>query len=520
MPPTPVPPTPEPIRPTLPVPLYTATDLRKVEQLAAQAIARAHALPLMERAGQAAAELALEMLGDRGGRVQVFAGPGNNGGDALVVARRLREAFVPVDVVFDGDAGRLPPDAAAALAAWQAAGGSLLREPPPGAACALAIDGLFGIGLKRAPEGRVAGHIAAMAALARHGVPLLALDVPSGLDADTGQVPGTAVEATRTLTFLAFKPGLFTGDGPDCCGETTLADLGVDAPAHVPPSGHALDAGTLAGLRPPRRRNSHKGTYGSVGIVGGAPGMVGAALLAGRAALLAGAGRVTLGLVDEQGPACDPLQPELMLRRWHELPRLEAIDTLAIGPGLGDFPESHAALRWALAAPLPLVVDADGLNLIARDDGLRSALAARSAPSILTPHPAEAARLLGIDTRSVQADRIGSACRLAATFGAGVVLKGTGSISALPGGTGWSLHRTGNPGMATAGMGDVLTGIIAALLAQGLDLQAALTGGVTVHGAAADAVSADAGMPAGLPGLTASEVAWRVRTLLAAATGR
>lgn len=506
-----------PTRPTRPAALYASADLRQVERLAAEAIAGDGTLPLMERAGRAAADLAVEMLADRQGRVLVFAGPGNNGGDALVAARLLREAFFPVDLVFAGDPARLPPDAAGALVDWRAAGGSLLDAPPQAASFGLVIDGLFGIGLHRAPEGMFAAHIEAMASLGCNGVPVLALDIPSGLDADTGEMHGLAVSATRTLTFLALKPGLFTGDGPDCCGEIHLADLSIDAPALVPPSGHALDASLLPGLRPPRRRNSHKGTYGSVGILGGAPGMVGAVLLAGRAALLAGAGRVTLGLVDEQGPAFDPLQPELMLRRWHELPRLDALDTLAVGPGLGDFPESHAALRWALASPHPLVVDADGLNLIARDDGLRSALSGRVAPSILTPHPAEAARLLGTDTRRVQADRIGSACRLAATFGAGVVLKGAGSISALPDGRTWFIHRTGNPGMASAGMGDVLTGIIAALLAQGMPLQDALTGGVTVHGAAADAISAAAGMPSGLPGLTASEVALRVRSLLAGA---
>ncbi|MCA3070840.1 MAG: NAD(P)H-hydrate dehydratase [Rhodocyclaceae bacterium] len=495
-------------------PLYTTADLRQVEQLAAAAIARDGGIPLMERAGRAAATLAIEMLGDTGGRVLVFAGPGNNGGDALVAARLLREAFHPVDVVFDGDEHRLPPDAAAALAAWRAAGGSTLGAPPSGGHWPLVIDGLFGIGLKRPPDGVFAARIAAIATLARAGAQVLALDLPSGLDGDTGQVHGIAVEATRTLTFLALKPGQLTADGPDCCGELTLASLDVDATALVPASGHALDARHLAGLRPPRRRNSHKGNHGSVGVLGGAPGMVGAALLAGRAALLAGAGRVTLGLIDEQGPACDPLQPELMVRRWHELPRIESLGTLAVGPGLGDFPESHAALRWALASALPLVLDADALNLVARSPSLRAALAERDAPSILTPHPAEAARLLATDTRAVQADRIGSALALSAMFDAAVVLKGSGSVSAFPGGA-WFIHRTGNPGMASAGMGDVLTGIIAALLAQGLPPSDALTGGVTAHGAAGDAVSAAHGAPAGLPGLTASEVALRTRLLLA-----
>jgi hydroxyethylthiazole kinase-like uncharacterized protein yjeF len=203
-----------------------------------------------------------------------------------------------------------------------------------------------------------------------------------------------------------------------------------------------------------------------------------------------------------------------MVRRWHELPRIESLGTLAVGPGLGDFPESHAALRWALASALPLVLDADALNLVARSPSLRAALAERDAPSILTPHPAEAARLLATDTRAVQADRIGSALALSAMFDAAVVLKGSGSVSAFPGGA-WFIHRTGNPGMASAGMGDVLTGIIAALLAQGLPPSDALTGGVTAHGAAGDAVSAAHGAPAGLPGLTASEVALRTRLLLA-----
>lgn len=506
---------PTPPSPIYPAPLYTSDDLRKVERLAAASIARERTQPLMERAGRAAAELALQMLGDSGGRVQVFAGPGNNGGDALVAARLLRQAFCDVDVVLDADEGRLPPDAAAALAAWRAIGGKTLATPPADRPIGLAIDGLFGIGLRRAPQGLFAERIATLASLAARGVPVLALDVPSGLDADTGHIQGIAVRATCTLTFLALKPGLLTADGPDCCGEIRLAELGVDAPALVPPSGHALDAGQLAGLRPRRRRNSHKGTYGHVGIIGGAPGMVGAAVLAGRAALLAGAGRVTLGLIDENGPTFDPLQPELMLRRWHELPRLDALDTLAIGPGLGDFPESHAALAWAVASPLPLVVDADALNLIARDDGLRTALAGRQVATILTPHPAEAARLLGTDTATVQADRVGSACRLASACHAAVVLKGAGSISAMPAGP-WFVHRTGNPGMASAGMGDVLTGIIAALLAQGLPVQDALTGAVTAHGAAADAVSIDAGFPSGMPGLTATEVAHRVRLVLGA----
>jgi hydroxyethylthiazole kinase-like uncharacterized protein yjeF len=243
--------------------------------------------------------------------------------------------------------------------------------------------------------------------------------------------------------------------------------------------------------------------------------MVGAALLAARAALLVGAGRVTVGLIDEQGPAWDPVHPELMLHAWHELSRIDALSTLAVGPGLGDLPQSHAALCWALDSALPLVLDADALNMMAADRTLLARLSARAAPAVLTPHPAEAARLLGIDTRAVQSDRIGSACRLAAETGCAVVLKGAGSISAAAGGRQWYVHTTGNAGMASAGMGDVLTGIVAGLFAQGLAPVEALAGAVTLHGAAGDAIANESGAVHGLAGLTASEVALRARRLLA-----
>ena len=518
----------------LQTPLYTTADLREVERLATAEVVRDGSLPLMERAGLAAAGCAREMLGNRGTRVLVIAGPGNNGGDALVAARWLRVWFYRVDLVLAIDsersedrsqdrslarsqdrsrpATRLPPDATQALAAWKAAGGITLADIPAGQRWNLVIDGLFGLGLSRPLGEKFAQLISRIGALE---TPVLSLDLPSGLDADTGNLHGCAVRATRTLTFLALKPGLFTADGPDCCGVVELATLDVHAARLHPASGGALDEQALHGLLPARRRNTHKGSYGSVGVLGGAPGMVGAALLAARAALLIGAGRVSVGLIDEQGPTWDPLQPELMLRRWHELPRLDSLTTLAVGPGLGDTPESYAALGWALGHSLPMVLDADALNMIAADGGLKAALITRTAPTLLTPHPAEAARLLAIDTPEVQADRVGAARRLASELGCAVVLKGAGSVSASAGGERWYIHRTGNPGMASAGMGDTLTGIIAGLLAQGLDSERALIGGVTLHGAAADALSRANGVPGGVPGLTASEVALRARGLLA-----
>ncbi len=494
-------------------PLYRADGLRELEALAiAHARGDADAPSLMERAGAAAARVAEQMLGVTGGRIRVHAGPGNNGGDALVAARRLRERFHAVDVVLHADPARLPADAAAALAAWTATGGTCVGDTGGLAPPRLVIDGLFGIGLRRPLVGE---HARAVGLIERAGAPILSLDVPSGLDADTGQVLGYAVHATRTLTFLAGKPGLYTALGPDHAGTVDVDPLEVAAVELREPDGWRIAPGRLDRLLPPRARSAHKGDAGSVGVLGGAPGMVGAALLAGRAALLCGAGRVSLGLVDERGPAVDPLQPELMLRAWHELPRLAHLDVLAAGPGLGDLPESYVALEWALGARLPLVLDADALNLVAAHPSLAEAVARRPAPTLVTPHPAEAARLLGVDTREVQSDRVAAAEALARRLRCGVVLKGAGSITLPADSARWSVHAAGNPGMASAGMGDALTGILAALLAQGLPADRALEAGVCLHASAGDAASAALGAAGGLRGLTASELALAARALLA-----
>lgn len=494
------------------LPLYRSAGLRELEALAADAAQRPS---LMERAGEAGAALAEIMLGDEGGRVCVHAGPGNNGGDALVVARRLRERFHAVDLVLHADAGRLPPDAAAALAAWTAAGGRCHAPDATLAPPRLVVDGLFGLGLRRPLEGAQARAVDLMQAT---GAPVLSLDVPSGLDPDTGIVRGRAVRATRTLTFIAGKPGLYTGAGPDHAGAVEIADLGVAATRLRAPDGWQITPGRLDRLLPPRARTAHKGLAGSVGVLGGAPGMAGAVLLAARAALLGGAGRVTAGLIDERGPVVDPVQPELMLRPWHELSRLGHLDVLAAGPGLGDLPESFIALEWALGIEQPLVLDADALNLAAAHPALARTIAARVAPTLLTPHPAEAARLLGVDVASVQSDRLAAAIALADRFGCGVVLKGAGSVTVAGPGAPWSVHAVGNPGMASAGMGDTLTGLLASLLAQGLDAGHALEAGVCLHGAAGDAASAALGAPGGLRGLTASEVTVAARALLSGAS--
>ncbi|MCC6472386.1 MAG: NAD(P)H-hydrate dehydratase [Burkholderiales bacterium] len=466
--------------------LYTSADLRRVED-AARARMPAGSAPLMARAGLAAAEQVRRLMPERGRRVLLLAGPGNNGGDAFEAAVHLKEWFYGVEVAFAGDPGRLPADAAAALSRWRRAGGECLeRLPEPrslASRCDLLVDGLFGIGLARPLEGIFTQWIAT---INRAGLPVLALDVPSGIHADRGAVMGCAVRATHTLTFIARKPGLYTLDGPDHCGEVALAGLDVDAPALVTPSGWLLDADCLRTSLAPRPRNFHKGKAGNVAILGGARTMVGAALLAGRAALACGAGRVYLGLLDAHAPSHDALQPELMLRGAGELPLEQAV--IAAGPGMGQDSAARAALQRALASPAALVLDADALNLIAADPALAQQAGHRAGAVLMTPHPAEAARLLGVDTHAVQSDRLSATRAIAERFGACVALKGNGTVVADLDGR-WWINPTGHPGMASAGMGDALTGIAAALLAQGLAARQALCAAVWLHGAAGDALA-------------------------------
>lgn len=485
-------------------PILLTADLRQIEQAA---LAGRNPAPLMERAGLAAAELARKLAGDSGRPVLILAGPGNNGGDALVVARHLRQWWFKVSVVCAGNPQQYSADAAAALQAWRKAGGEFVTEIPAAQDWALVIDGLFGIGLKRNPDGNYAALVEQVNAL---DVPVLALDIPSGLDADTGRVMGCAVQADHTITFIALKPGLLTLDGPDHCGVVHVADLGLAAEVDAAAHGVLIGDDVLTHVLPPRPRNSHKGTYGSAGIIGGAHGMVGAALLAARAALKCGAGRVYAGLIAGDAPLVDAQQPELMLRPADAVLRLDHLSALAIGPGLGDSADVAEYLDWALEIAVPLVLDADALNQIASNAALKDKLKQRVTATILTPHPAEAARLLGCTTDEVQHDRVTAALRLARACNADVVLKGAGSICAWPDGH-WAVNTSGNPGMASAGTGDVLTGVIVALLAQGVDQRHALTAGAHLHGAAADQLVKTGCGPIGL---TAGEIIDAARALL------
>ena len=472
--------------------VYPSAQIREIEALS-------DALPLMARAGLAAAEYARELLGEYGRTVLVLAGPGNNGGDAFEVATHLKNWFYRVEVVFTGDEHGLSGDALAALKKWRESGGMTYAAAPAALRPDLVVDGLFGIGLTRPLEG---GYAELIAGINRLPAKKLALDIASGINADTGAIMGCALRATHTITFIALKPGQLTLDGPDHCGELRIAALGLDASALLPGKGSTIGEQSLRQALAPRPKNFHKGKAGSVAILGGSHGMVGAAFLAGRAALKLGAGKVFLGLMTDHPPRLDYLQPELMLRTPRDLLEAGLINCFAVGPGMGTVKSAEQLLREVLDAQAPLVLDADALNLVASSKTLQARLSKRSAASVLTPHPAEAARLLDCATAAVQADRIKAALALAERYRACVVLKGNGSIVAAPDGT-WRINTSGNPGMAAAGMGDVLAGMIASLVAQGADALSATAAAVWLHGAAADALVAQG---AGPLGITAGDV--------------
>ena len=454
-------------------PLFMAADIRAIER---DVLATHPEISLMEKAGTAVAELAGTLANESGAPILILAGPGNNGGDALVAARRLQSQGFRVCVVSQADPGRLPADAARAWAGWRESGGTMLGEIPPRQAFSLVIDGLFGVGLQREVSGVEARWIGQANDL---DCPRLAIDLPSGLDGDSGRIHGCAFRADHTLTFLGLKPGLLTADGPDYAGTLHLDMLGV-GPGSLPATqGIALTQLTPRHRLAVRPHNSHKGTYGHVGIIGGQCGMVGACLIAGRAALQQGAGSVTLGVLDER-MVVDYGEPRLMLAAPETL-LVTPMQALAIGPGLGQSTRAHALLEAALAATCPLVLDADALNLLAGDPELAKQAARRSQPTLLTPHPGEAARLLGTSATGVQANRIATASTLSRQFQAEIALKGAGTVIVHPDGR-YAINTSGGPWLAQAGSGDRLTGMVAALLGQGMDVGNALEAAVWLHG--------------------------------------
>jgi hydroxyethylthiazole kinase-like uncharacterized protein yjeF len=462
-------------------PLHDVAASRAIEQAAAAGLPP-HTL--MQRAGLSVARLALA-IAPHAKHAWIACGPGNNGGDGFEAAMHLKRWGKAVTVTCAVDESKAPPDARASLQRARDAGVAFMPDAP--AQFDIAIDAMLGIGNTRPLQARMREWADRMSA---SGAIVLAVDVPSGLASDTGA--GEGVRATHTLSLLTLKPGLFTAQGRDCAGETWFDDLDVDASTHAP---SAWLSGRPA--RAKRPHSSHKGTWGDVAVIGGAPGMAGAALLAANAALHAGAGRVFTALLGDPLPV-DIAQPELMFRAWDLLDL--ASMTVACGCGGGD--AVRATLGKVLSTSRELVLDADALNAIAADPQLQSQLQARgrrARPTVLTPHPLEAARLLGRSSKEVQADRIAAARELSQRYGCVVVLKGSGTIVSAPD-RAPHINPTGNARLATAGTGDVLAGFIAARLASANDAFDAASGAVFDHGRIADQ------WPAGCA-LTASDLA-------------
>lgn len=481
--------------------LYSVAQIRDIEQAA---YAGLPAGVLMQRAGRAASTRALELLDACPGPVLVLAGPGNNGGDAFEAAANLAEAGVDTRVIhLAGGAPSL--EAARALARARASGARFVNAPEGD--WTLAIDGLFGIGLVRPLSGAARALVEAINASGR---PVLALDVPSGLDADTGAVigpDGVAVRATHTITFIGDKPGLYTFAGRDHAGSVTVDALDIDPLLYPPPEARINAPGLFGHCLRPRPHATHKGSFGDVAIVGGAHGMIGAAILAARAALYAGAGRVFVAAIDP-GLAVDPLQPEIMYRDAAGFDG--AGKTLVLGPGMGAGNGAARALGKALDGPSALVLDADALNLVAASPELQARLARRRPHAVLTPHPLEAARLLGVTAAVVQQDRLAAARELAERLESIVVLKGSGTVIAAPGDQ-IVINTTGNPALASGGTGDVLAGLTGSLLAQGWPAWEAALGAVWLHGAAADRLVQQGVGPIGF---TAGELPLAIRSTL------
>ena len=438
-------------------------------------------------------------------RWQVFCGAGNNGGDGYVLARLAAQQGVVVSVIALTPPDKLQGDAATAYGDFVADGGVVVAwDGAPDPHVDLIVDALLGSGLMRDVEGQLADVVDAINA---HASPVLAIDIPSGLDGDSGAIRGAVVRADLTVTFVGLKTGLFLHDGPDCVGELRFSDLQIPGKCYDDAAVllRRIDYDAFLRELPARKRSAHKGDFGHLLLVGGGPGMPGAVRLAGEAALRSGTGRVSVATHPSHAAAISTGRPELMCHAVDKpsdlKPLLDKVDTLAIGPGLGTDQWGRGLFDEIVKSDLPTVVDADALNLLA-DSALRRD------NWILTPHPGEAARLLGTTAGAIQENRLSAIDELSNKYGGTVVLKGAGSLVSSQGGSPW-ISTAGNPGMASPGMGDVLTGVVAAFLAQGLSLEQASAFGVEIHARAGDLASRT-----GQRGLIASDVLRELRPLV------
>ncbi len=486
-----------------PMKLLTAQQMREIDRAAITEYGIA-SLDLMERAGEGVADAVRMRFSPDDGAIVIVTGKGNNGGDGFVAARLLIDAGYRVTILVLNDIDALSPDARANAERLHVTPivipdeNALVAHRPMLADAACIVDGILGTGLERDVDGIAKAAIDAMNAA---GAPIVAIDIPSGLSADTGDILGHAINADLTVTFGCPKRGLFLREGLSLSGIVETIDIGLPSQAveHAATDLFLIEPAMFAEAFAPREAQSHKGTFGTVALFAGSRGHLGAGILAGRAALRTGAGLVHYALPESAFVQFDANAPELMCdlipdggsAHFHPdglekaLALVDAKTVAAIGPAIGTDPETASFLNvFVKGCDRPLVIDADGLNLLDR-----RSLEGRRAATILTPHPGEMARLMHTSTSDVQDNRLVMAKTLSAETGAIVVLKGHGTIVAAPDGMA-AINPTGNPGMATAGMGDALTGIIAAFLAQGVDAMTAAMAGVWCHGLAGD-IAAD-----------------------------
>ena len=463
--------------------LYTAAQVRELDRTAISTLGIS-GFVLMQRAA-AAAWRVLKRRWPNARRIVVVCGPGNNGGDGYLLARTAKDAGLDARVISLGLPKNTSPDAVRAHAEWIASGGAVVMANGALPDADVYVDALFGTGLQRAVEGTARTLIDQ---INRYPSRVLALDVPSGIDSDTGNVLRAAVRASATVSFVAHKRGLFTSDALDCRGQLVLDTLGLpdDLYQRFDADAYLLEMAHLSRWLPQRARNAHKGKFGHVLAVGGDLGMAGAVRMAAEAAMRVGSGLTTVATRGDNISAINAARPEIMAHAVADAnalsPLLQRASVLAIGPGLGQSAWSRALLAASVAANKPTVLDADALNLLSQK------FFPLPHACVLTPHPGEAARLLGCDVPAVEADRFKAARTIADRYRAVVVLKGAGSLVAHPAGP-VAVCPWGNPGMASGGMGDVLTGVIAGLLAQGLNPWRAARYGVGLHAQAADAAA-------------------------------
>lgn len=493
--------------------LYLTSEIRDIEQ---RALAQTAAFALMHRAATAVAQYVRSHILHPHSHILILVGPGNNGGDALETAAQLSQQYNNVTVLYSSNHTRQGDAATAFTHTKNTVHAIHFVEYEDFTTLNLSsfdvvIDGLFGIGLKRPIDGILNTIINA---INQTDCPVIAIDIASGLNADTGTIvqhngTGVAIHADTTITFIGDKTGLHTCDGIDISGNIIVDTLHI--PDHLlTPSKQRLSTPNIFDAHFKKRSsNSHKGSFGDVLIIGGSHGMAGAPVLAARSALHAGAGRVFAAF--ESLPfAYDPIQPELMLKTWDTIQTHRAV--LVIGPGLGTSDTAKNLLTQLLTLENTIVLDADALNLISQNNNLKQLLQNKEGHQVLmTPHPLEAARLLGISAKEVQNDRLSAARSLASQYQAYIILKGAGTVIASPSGQCW-INPTGNPALATAGSGDVLSGLCGALLAQHIPLELTAIAAPWIHGKAADnLVNEEHQGPAGI---SASELFIPIRSII------